>query len=122
MEKKKLGKGLSALLSGGNTQTVASLLTPLQSARQPNQKPAARDSELKNIPIDLIQRGKYQPRTDVHPEALEELTASIKAQGVMQPIVIRPISSEKDEIIAGDFDPPIIEEEFIDNVIGTVSP
>lgn len=102
MEKKKLGKGLSALLSGGNTQTVASLLTPLQSARQPNQKPAARDSELKNIPIDLIQRGKYQPRTDVHPEALEELTASIKAQGVMQPIVIRPISSEKYEIIAGE--------------------
>lgn len=102
MEKKKLGKGLSALLSGGKTQTVTSLLTPLQSAGQPNQKPAARDSELKNIPIDLIQRGKYQPRTDMHPEALEELAASIKAQGVMQPIVIRPISSEKYEIIAGE--------------------
>lgn len=102
MEKKKLGKGLSALLSGGKTQTVTSLLTPLQSAGQPNQKPAARDSELKNIPIDLIQRGKYQPRTDMHPEALDELAASIKAQGVMQPIVIRPISSEKYEIIAGE--------------------
>ncbi|MBL6815583.1 MAG: ParB/RepB/Spo0J family partition protein, partial [Pseudomonadales bacterium] len=53
-------------------------------------------------PIDLIQRGKYQPRTDMHEEALEELAASIRNQGVMQPIVVRPISSEKYEIIAGE--------------------
>ena len=61
-----------------------------------------RDGDLKNIPIDLIQRGKYQPRTDMHEEALEELSASIKNQGVMQPIVVRPISSDKYEIIAGE--------------------
>ena len=61
-----------------------------------------RDGDLKNIPVDLIQRGKYQPRTDMHEEALEELSASIKNQGVMQPIVVRPISSDKYEIIAGE--------------------
>ncbi len=61
-----------------------------------------RDGDLKNIPVELIQRGKYQPRTDMHEDALEELSASIKNQGVMQPIVVRPISSDKYEIIAGE--------------------
>ena len=40
--------------------------------------------------MDLIQRGKYQPRRDIEPESLQELADSIKAQGVMQPIVVRP--------------------------------
>src|SRR5690606_9224939 len=48
------------------------------------------------------QRGKYQPRRDIQPEALEELAESIRAQGVMQPIVIRPISDQRYEIIAGE--------------------
>jgi ParB family chromosome partitioning protein len=66
--------------------------------------PAARekDGDLKNLPIDLIQRGKYQPRTDMHEEALQNLANSIKAQGVMQPIVVRPISDTRYEIIAGE--------------------
>ncbi|MDG2420723.1 MAG: ParB/RepB/Spo0J family partition protein [Gammaproteobacteria bacterium] len=101
-DKKKLGKGLGALLSGGNSQTVASLLNPIQSGEDSSSKTLARESDLKNIPIDVIQRGKYQPRADMHEETLEELASSIKAQGVMQPIVIRPISSEKYEIIAGE--------------------
>ena len=103
-DKKKLGKGLDALLSSGSTQTMASLLgkpTQLQQAGETGTT-ADKDGDLKNIPIDLIQRGKYQPRTDMHEEALGELAASIKNQGVMQPIVIRPISSEKYEIIAGE--------------------
>lgn len=103
-DKKKLGKGLDALLSTGSTQTMASLLG--RGPREPDAAPPAaapdKDGDLKNIPIDLIQRGKYQPRTDMHEEALEELAASIKNQGVMQPIVVRPISSEKYEIIAGE--------------------
>lgn len=100
IDKKKLGKGLDALLSTGSAETMASLLG------KPKDRPvpatAIKDGELKHIPIDLIQRGKYQPRTNMHEEALQELAASIRTQGVMQPIVIRPISSEKFEIIAGE--------------------
>jgi ParB family chromosome partitioning protein len=57
---------------------------------------------LKEIPVDLIQRGKYQPRRDIDPESLQELAESIRAQGIMQPIVVRPISDRKYEIIAGE--------------------
>ena len=98
--KKKLGKGLDALLSVGSTQTMASLLGG------PKNKPvsvsADRDGDMKHVPIELIQRGKYQPRPDMHEEALQELANSIRVQGIMQPIVIRPISSDKYEIIAGE--------------------
>jgi len=99
-DKKKLGKGLDALLSGASTETMASLLG------KPKDRSDAvteiKDGDLKHIPIDLIQRGKYQPRTNMHEEALQELANSIRKQGVMQPIVIRPISSDKYEIIAGE--------------------
>ena len=106
-DKKKLGKGLDALLSSGSSQTMASLLGGRPRDTEPSQTQVGsptpdRDGDLKNIPVDLIQRGKYQPRTDMHEEALEELSASIKNQGVMQPIVVRPISSDKYEIIAGE--------------------
>jgi ParB family chromosome partitioning protein len=52
--------------------------------------------------VDLIQRGKYQPRRDMEPESLRELADSILAQGVIQPIVVRPISDQRFEIIAGE--------------------
>ena len=99
--KRKLGKGLDVLLSRGSTDTMASLLGN-SIARTTLSQAVEKDGDLKNIPIDLIQRGKYQPRTDMHEAALEELAASIRAQGVMQPIVVRPISAEKYEIIAGE--------------------
>lgn len=98
--KKKLGKGLDALLSVGSTQTMASLLG--RPKNRPVSISADRDGDMKHVPIELIQRGKYQPRTDMHEEALQELANSIKVQGVMQPIIIRPISSDKYEIIAGE--------------------
>ena len=99
--KRKLGKGLDVLLSRGSTDTMASLLGNSIARTTPSQA-VEKDGGLKNIPIDLIQRGKYQPRTDMHEAALEELAASIRAHGVMQPIVVRPISSDKYEIIAGE--------------------
>jgi len=64
--------------------------------------------ELARLPLDLLQKGKYQPRIDMRPETLQELANSIKAQGVVQPIVVRPIGvpgigeSQRYEIIAGE--------------------
>ncbi|HJO12460.1 MAG: ParB/RepB/Spo0J family partition protein [Gammaproteobacteria bacterium] len=101
-EKRKLGKGLDALLSGGGNETMASLLGKPKQRAALSATEEAKDGDLRNIPIDLIQRGKYQPRTDMREDALQELASSIRNQGVLQPIVVRPISSEKYEIIAGE--------------------
>ncbi len=60
------------------------------------------DDVLKNLPVDLIQRGRYQPRVEMNAERLQELADSIKAQGVIQPIVVRPIDQGRYEIIAGE--------------------
>ncbi len=92
-----MGKGLDFLLSAGKKNKPAA-----EGGVPPSPESAVRDGELRHIPVDLIQRGKYQPRTDMHEEALGELAASIKQQGVMQPIVIRPISADRYEIIAGE--------------------
>lgn len=96
-KRKGLGRGLDALLGGSGSANTSAVSTD-----NSVDKDAVADEELKHIPVDLIQRGKFQPRRDMHPQALEELADSIKAQGVMQPIVIRPISSDKYEIIAGE--------------------
>ena len=94
VKKRGLGKGLDALLSSRNDISEIS-----ESAAE-----QVKDGALKHVPLEFIQRGKYQPRSDMSPEALEELCASIKVQGVMQPIVIRPVESaeERYEIIAGE--------------------
>ena len=55
-----------------------------------------------SVPLARLQPGKYQPRTRMNPEALAELAESIKAQGVMQPILVRPVGAEQYEIIAGE--------------------
>ena len=90
VKKRGLGRGLDALLGGTNVNTLE------------EQALQADKSELQYLPLDLIQRGKYQPRRDMDPSALEELAQSIKAQGVMQPIVVRPIDGGRFEIIAGE--------------------
>ncbi len=58
--------------------------------------------QLQTLPIEYMQRGKYQPRKDINPEKLQELADSIKAQGIIQPIVVRKIAHEKYEIVAGE--------------------
>ncbi|MGB5687863.1 MAG: ParB/RepB/Spo0J family partition protein [Woeseiaceae bacterium] len=93
--KRRLGRGLDALLS----------------------KPAPRPAEatgdtpqqgdvLRQLPVELLQRGQYQPRVDMRQDSLEDLASSIKAQGVVQPIVARPIASkggeQRYEIVAGE--------------------
>ena len=95
--KRGLGRGLDALLSGAShapAEGPAEIVTP--------ESAPGEDRALRELPVDLIQRGKYQPRRDIEPEALQELADSIKAQGVMQPIVVRPISDSRYEIIAGE--------------------
>ena len=57
---------------------------------------------LQALPIEYMQRGKYQPRKDINPEKLQELADSIKSQGIIQPIVVRQIAFQKYEIIAGE--------------------
>jgi ParB family chromosome partitioning protein len=93
-----LGRGLGALLGQPvAVESAASNVTTLHA-----------DEELQRLPIDLLQRGKYQPRIDMRQETLQELADSIKAQGVVQPIVVRPISEagagqpRRYEIIAGE--------------------
>lgn len=86
-KRRGLGKGLDALLGTSN-------------ALDNNQKEHAQ--ELKHLPVDLIEPGRFQPRTGMDPDKLQELAESIKAQGVVQPIVVRPIGGGRYEIIAGE--------------------
>lgn len=90
-----LGRGLEALLGSAAVPAAASGTTTDKSG-------SAHDGDLRNLPVDIIQRGKYQPRIDMHPDTLEELADSIRAQGVVQPIVVRPIGPNRYEIIAGE--------------------
>lgn len=89
-KKRGLGRGLDALLGGANVATTQESTAQLD------------ERELQQLPLDVIQRGKYQPRRDIDPVTLEELTHSIRSQGVMQPIVVRSIGSGRYEIIAGE--------------------
>jgi ParB family chromosome partitioning protein len=103
--RKGLGRGLGALLDAGtaNIKHSNEQAPTVKDAIEQVQSPDLdRNEQLKYVPVELIQRGKYQPRRHINQEALEELSASIKVQGVMQPIVIRPISNDKYEIIAGE--------------------
>lgn len=98
-KRKGLGRGLDALISSAAPpkQEVATSEEKLDPKEQ-----EAVDGVLKHLPIEFLERGRYQPRRDMDPEALEELAQSIKTQGVMQPIVVRPIGEQQYEIIAGE--------------------
>jgi ParB family chromosome partitioning protein len=88
-KRKSLGRGLDALLSTSSKATG----TPSQ-------------SDLRELPVDLLARGQYQPRVDMHEESLRDLAESIRAQGVVQPIVVRPVGKAhgetRYEIVAGE--------------------
>jgi ParB family chromosome partitioning protein len=125
-KKPSLGRGLDALLGQIASNRVAAGAVPAPAtaaspaaATTAAASPAAdaapgageAGEELALLPVDRLQRGRYQPRVDMREEALEELAASIRAQGVIQPIVVRPIvvpgaapasASERYEIIAGE--------------------
>ncbi|NMG42561.1 ParB/RepB/Spo0J family partition protein [Aromatoleum toluvorans] len=79
---KGLGRGLDALLAANHDDEAA--------------------GELQTLAVSTLRPGKYQPRTRMDPGSLEELAASIKAQGIMQPILVRPVDGSGYEIIAGE--------------------
>jgi len=87
-KRRGLGRGLDALLGASADAHVAAVVA---------------DHQLRELPVDLVVRGRFQPRTHIAPEALEELTQSIRARGVVQPIVVRPAEDGRHfEIIAGE--------------------
>jgi ParB family chromosome partitioning protein len=114
-KKPALGRGLADLLGSSRaraaTPAASVSITPPASKQpataQPVAPTGARGDELAHLPLDTLTRGKYQPRTDLRQEALEELAISIRNQGVIQPIVVRPLANAAPgtpqyEIIAGE--------------------
>jgi len=109
--KRGLGKGISALIGGDmpsgvmNANPVSIALSEgsaNESKDQPAPVIAAPNNEFKRIPVEMLQPGMYQPRRNIQSEALEELAQSIRSQGLMQPLVVRPLAEGKFEIIAGE--------------------
>ncbi len=90
VKKRGLGRGLDALLGGSSVKALQ------------EQASRAERQELQELPVEQLQRGKYQPRRDMDPQALEELAQSIRSQGLMQPVVVRPLGEQRYEIIAGE--------------------
>ncbi|MFO7603992.1 MAG: ParB/RepB/Spo0J family partition protein [Gammaproteobacteria bacterium] len=97
-KKRGLGRGLDALLGGSNLNPVPVAETAAQAVT------AAGKDSIHSLPVDVIHRGRYQPRQDFNPEALQELADSISAQGVVQPVVVRPHPDKAGqyELIAGE--------------------
>src|SRR5688572_11119261 len=81
MKAKGLGRGLDALLGGGEERPREALLT---------------------LPVARIRPGRYQPRTKMDQQALAELAASIRSQGLMQPLLVRPVDRDRYELVAGE--------------------
>jgi ParB family chromosome partitioning protein len=84
MKRRGLGRGLDALLGDSERNATPS------------------DEAYRELPVHQIERGKYQPRREIRQEALEELAASIRAQGLMQPVVVRMLGQDRYELIAGE--------------------
>ncbi|NMP17829.1 ParB/RepB/Spo0J family partition protein [Thalassotalea sp. Y01] len=93
-KRRGLGRGLDALLTAAPRKQPESANDGVEVV--------AEQSDLQKLPIESLQPGKYQPRKDMSEDALEELSSSIKAQGIIQPIVVRPVAQDKYEIIAGE--------------------
>ncbi len=93
---KGLGRGLDALLATSKSYSDKQKTQDTDTPEAPSQ------NELRQIPIEYLRPGKYQPRKDMADDALEELASSIRSQGIIQPIVVRTVSENQYEIIAGE--------------------
>jgi ParB family chromosome partitioning protein len=116
-KKPTLGRGLADLLGAARSTPVSTApvsieppASPAVSATSPTSTRGAAGDELAHLPVTQLERGRYQPRIDMRQEALEELAISIRNQGVIQPIVVRPLDGgnaapgmpPRYEIIAGE--------------------
>ncbi|NEV61432.1 ParB/RepB/Spo0J family partition protein [Thiorhodococcus minor] len=104
-KKKGLGRGLDALLGAARTPQVA-VVSGAPGESEVEAKTTTSD-QIAHLPVEHIQRGRYQPRRDFDADAMRELADSILAQGVIQPIVVRPLTEPGDggacyELIAGE--------------------
>lgn len=106
-KRKSLGRGLEALLST-SAQPTAEAEKSVDAESINTASTTSGDSHLRELPVDLLQRGRYQPRIDMRDDSLEELAESIRAQGIVQPIVVRPLpdptgkADKRYEIVAGE--------------------
>ena len=100
-KKRGLGKGLEALLGTSSAVRQKQILDDMQ-ADEAHSRSEEQQGELRKLPLSWLKPGKYQPRKDMSQEALEELASSIRAQGVIQPIVVRQLDAQSFEIIAGE--------------------
>ncbi|WP_028303095.1 ParB/RepB/Spo0J family partition protein [Oceanospirillum maris] len=97
-KKRGLGRGLDALLGTGSSQLTQPRDVPVVLQEKENH-----DGNMCHLPVEFLSRGRYQPRRDMDPDSLEELASSIRAQGIMQPIIVRPLDAKDQfEIIAGE--------------------
>ncbi len=106
-KKRGLGRGLDALLSGASLNTQVPVVEATGSVGAVNDKQDLPNifkatEDIKYLPIEFLQRGRYQPRREFDAHALTGLSNSIKTQGLMQPIVVRPVEQGRYEIIAGE--------------------
>ena len=101
LKKRGLGKGLEALLGTSQVARQKQIVSDIQADAAQN-RVDNQTGELQTLPITWLRPGKYQPRRDMSQEALEDLANSIRAQGVIQPIVVRRIADQQYEIIAGE--------------------
>jgi ParB family chromosome partitioning protein len=87
VKKRGLGRGLDALLGSGGSIAHTT---------------GSSEDVLRQLPVEMITRGRYQPRIDIRQESLQELADSIRVQGIVQPILVRSITADRYEIIAGE--------------------
>ena len=96
-QKRKLNRGLEALLGSGLLNTPQGEVTPAAPTSD-----AASATSPNSLPIEKLQRGEFQPRREFDKEALQTLADSITAQGILQPVVVRPLDADRFEILSGE--------------------
>ena len=110
-KKSRLGKGLGALLgdvkqttspASVTEQNIESVDAKVPAPLTSNREGSSSNTGLKDLPIECLQRGKYQPRVNMDKEGLEELADSIRSQGIIQPLLVRQLGPDQYEIIAGE--------------------